>query len=167
VVAKTYILENLRVLDHRYRKARTPKEALFCSKLAILELCGWIEESMDDIVLRCAVRHLSDQANLDFCNREIIKKNYGFDYHANFRSMLIRLMGLVAVEKLERKVDPNIYVSMAATLAFLKTVRNAEAHTHLKGVTRILNAPSFTIGQFQPVYDGLVEFEQKIRRIKL
>ena len=28
------------------------KESLFCSKLTIMELCGWVEESMDDVVLR-------------------------------------------------------------------------------------------------------------------
>jgi hypothetical protein len=167
VVAKNSILGNLRSLDYRYRRAHSAKEALFCSKLAILELCGWIEESMDDMVRRCATKHLKDQSNRDFCEKEIIRKNYGFDYHANFRAMLIRLMGLVAVEQLEKKVDQKISASMTATLSSLKTLRNAEAHTHLKGTTRILNAPSVTVGQFQPLYDGLIEFEREIRRMKL
>ena len=167
MIAKSYILENLRSLDFRYRKAHSAKEALFCSKLSILELCGWIEESMDDVVRRCATRHLQEQDNRDFCEREIIRKNYSFDYHLNFRSMLIRLMGLVAVEKLEKKVDPNIHASMMAALSSLKTIRNAEAHTHLKGTTRILNAPSVTVGQFHTLYVGLTEFEREIRRMRL
>jgi hypothetical protein len=167
VIAKSYILENLRSLDYRYRKANSAKEALFCSKLAILELCGWIEESMDDVVRRCAIKHLKEQDNRAYCDRDIIRKNYGFDYHSNFRLMLIRLMGLVAVEKLEKKVDQSVHASMTAALSALKTIRNAEAHTHLKGATRILNAPSVTVGQFHTLYAGLTEFEREIRRMKL
>ena len=114
MIAKSYILENLRSLDYRYRNARSAKEALFCSKLAILELCGWIEESMDDVVRRCAARHLKEQANRNFCEGQIIRRNYGFDYQGNFRSMLMRLMGLVIIEKLERNVDQTIYAGMTA-----------------------------------------------------
>jgi len=166
VIAKSYILENLRSLDHRFRNARSAKEALFCSKLAILELCGWIEESMDDIVRRCANRHLGVHDNRHFSEHEIIRKNYGFDYGKNFRSMLMRLIGLVAVERLEKKVDQATYASMIAVLSSLKITRNAEAHTHLKGITRTLNAPSVTLGQFHTLYVGLVEFERKVRRFK-
>ena len=57
MIARTYILDNLNKLDVRYRKAATLKDSLFYSKLAVLELCGWIEESMDDVILRCARRH--------------------------------------------------------------------------------------------------------------
>lgn len=166
MIAKSYILENLRSLDYRYRNAHSAKEALFCSKLAILELCGWIEESMDDMVRVCATRHLKNHDNRNYCERDIIRRNYGFDYESNFRSMLMRLIGLIAIEKLEKKVDQRVYASMKAALSSLKTTRNAEAHTHLKGTTRILNAPSVTIGQFQALYDGLTEFERKIKRMK-
>ena len=51
MIAKSYILANLNALDARYKRASRAKDALFASKLALLELCGWIEESMDDIVV--------------------------------------------------------------------------------------------------------------------
>lgn len=165
MIAKSYILENLKSLDYRYRKARSAKEALFCSKLAILELCGWIEESMDDVIRRCANRKLENNDNRKYCETDIIGKNYGFDY-LSFRSMLIRLMGLVAVEALERKVDARKYATLKATLSSLKQTRNSEAHTHIKGGTRTLNAPSLTIAHFHLLYDGLQEFELKIRKAR-
>jgi len=56
---------------------------------------------------------------------------------------------------------------MTAALSSLKIVRNAEAHTHLEGRTRTLNAPSVTIGQFQPICDGLIEFEREIKGMML
>src|SRR5438105_2751847 len=105
MIAKSYILTNLRALDRSYRRAASPKEAQFFSKLAILELCGWIEESMDDVILRCARKHLNVAANRSYCEKEVVKRTYGFDYHYNFRFMLIRLLGLIAVEKLEQRVD--------------------------------------------------------------
>jgi len=52
---------------------------------------------------------------------------------------------------------------MVAALTSLKTQRNTEAHTHLRGTTRTINAPSVTIAQFQPLYEGLMEFGRVIR----
>ncbi|MBZ5520881.1 MAG: hypothetical protein LAP21_01350 [Acidobacteriia bacterium] len=55
---------------------------------------------------------------------------------------------------------------MKAALSFLKTLRDVEAHTHLKDITRTLAALSVIISKFQPVYDGLMQFDQAIRRAK-
>ena len=80
MIARTEILANLWTLDRKYRNSTSKKESLFYSKLAVLELCGWIEESMDDVVLRCARRHLKDQANITYVQNEIVKRTHGFDY---------------------------------------------------------------------------------------
>lgn len=166
MIVKSYILANLRDLNRNYGHSASPKEAQFFSKLAILELCGWIEESMDDVVLSCARRHLKVAANLSYCENEVVKRTYGFDYHRNFRLMLIRLLGLIAVEKIERQIDVNTHGRMTAALSTLKQQRDSEAHTHLKGVTRRINAPSVTIAQFQPVYEGLIEIDRIVRSSK-
>ena len=55
--------------------------------------------------------------------------------------MLIRLIGLISVERLETQVDQAKHVTLKSTLGTLKTVRDTVAHTHLKGVTRTLDAP--------------------------
>jgi hypothetical protein len=165
MIAQSYISENLRTLNRNYNKpSTTPKYALFYSKLAILELCGWIEETMDDIVTRCARRQLQDGKNRKYCATEIVKRTYGFDYHNNFREMLIQLLGLVNVEYIEKKVDPAKFASMTAALGALKAQRDAEAHTHVKGVTRKINAPSATLAQFTPVFEGLAEFDRILRK---
>ena len=163
MIAKTYILSNLRSLDYSYRHAKTAKDAQFFAKLAILELCGWIEESMDDIILRWGRKQLKETANFNYCEKDIVKRTYGFDYDVNFRNMVIRLLGIVTVEKIERLIDPNIREQMVLALSALKRQRDPEAHTHLKRMTRTINAPSVTITQFQPVYDGLMKFDRLIR----
>jgi hypothetical protein len=167
MIARSYILSNLKLLDNKYRKTTSPKELLFYSKLAILELCGWIEESMDDIVLRCAMRHLKIMSNKEFVRKQIVRKNYGFDYDDHFRRMLGQLIGIINVERLEKNVDQTKKVRLKAVLSMLKTARNAEAHTHIKGVTRHINAPSITLSQFPDVSDGLTEYDRVIRNTTL
>ena len=166
MIAKTYIHDNLTSLDRRYRAAQSAKEALFFSKLAVIELCGWIEESMDDVVLRCSVRSLLEPANRKYVTKKVVRRNHGFSYENHFRRMLIQLIGIVSVEWLERQVDPIKRDKLVATLSALKTMRDAEAHTYLKGVTRHINSPSVTLAQFPDVYDGLREFERVIRSTK-
>jgi len=53
---------------------------------------------------------------------------------------------------------------LITTTEQLKAQRNKEAHTHVKGVTRNINAPSLTMAQFQPLYEGLCEFDRVIRK---
>jgi hypothetical protein len=155
---------NLRSLDNLFQRAKTQKQALFYSKLAILELCGWIEESMDDVILRCASRCVKVAANRDYVSKQIVKRTYGFDYDKHFREMMIRVVGMSAVEKIERKVDATKQAQLKATLGALVAVRNAEAHTHVKGVTKSINAPSATMKQFVAAYEGLREYEKAIRK---
>jgi hypothetical protein len=166
MIARSYILENLRMLDAKYRKAATLKESLFYSKLAVLELCGWIEESMDDVVIKCARRHLKDHKNLKFIESQVVEKTYGFDYHVHFRQMLIKTLGIINVERIEKNVDEGKRTKLVATLVVLKEARNPEAHTHIKGTTRRINAPSVTLNQFADVYDGLIAIDSFLRSTK-
>jgi len=164
MISKSYILANLKSINAGYNRAATQKEALFFSKLAVIELCGWIEESMDDIVLRSAKRSIKLNANYKFAQNKIVRPNYGFDYDRHFRKMLMSLVGLICVESIERSVDSAKLSRLQSTLGALKGIRDSEAHTHLKGITRRVNSPSWTLAQFHDVYNGLKEFESAIRK---
>jgi hypothetical protein len=141
--------------------------ALFYSKLSILELCGWIEESMDNIIRCCGNRNLKDRTNRQLVEKGIIKRTYGFEYNRHFRKMLIQVVGLIAFERLERRMDSSKLQLMKSALGSLRTLRDTEAHTHLKGVTRRLDAPSVTKARFFDVYHGLREVETGLRKMKL
>ena len=166
MIGQSSITGSLKAINRSYGKAVSQRDSLFFSKLAILELCGWIEESMDDIVLRCAMRHLKVPGNRNYCKKEFVQRTYGFEYHKNFRFMLVRLLGLVNVEYIEARVNQTKQAAMIAALSALTTQRNVEAHTHVKGTTRHINAPSVTLAQFQPLYNGLKEFDRVIRNNK-
>lgn len=167
MITKSYIFNNLKTIESLYISSPTTKKGLFYSKLAILELCGWIEETMDDIILRCAKRHIKDNDNLDFVESEVIKRTYGFEYKKHFRRMLIHTLGIINLEKLERKFNPIAFQLLESSLETLKICRDKEAHTHLKGMTRRLDSPSVTINRFNYVYDGLKDIDIKIRKSKL
>jgi hypothetical protein len=79
--------------------------------------------------------------------------------------MLIRLIGLIRVEELESIVDPVKFSALSGALTTLRQHRNAEAHTHLRAL-KVLNAPSWTLGQLAPVYEGLIEIDRGIRNLK-
>lgn len=165
MIAKTYILQNLSTIERLYAKSRPQRETLMFSKLAILELCGWIEESMDSIINVTLLKKLREERNKK-CLRGHIKRQSGFDYKDNFRKMLIEAVGLIRVEKLERQINQTKFTKMCAALDTLKTRRNDEAHTYLR-ITRMLDAPSVTRSHFQDVYDGLKSIEALLKRMKI
>jgi len=159
------MLANLSKLDRLYRNASTVKEGLFYSKLALLELCGWIEESMDDIVMRCCIRCVRDERNRKFIRKQVVERTYGFEYDKHFRKMLISMIGVIGVERLERKIPPQTLAQLKATLHALELARNPEAHTHIKGVTRRIDAPSAMLQHFTQIFTGLKEYERVVRTL--
>ncbi len=157
------IRATLSLLDQQFNNSANVTDTAFCSKLALIELCGWIEEAMDEIVSKCSSRCLQDSRNIKYCNSIVVRRNAGFDYENNFRKMLIQLLGLVGVEKIEAGVDQAKLVRLNAALSILKGSRDGAAHTYLKaGTAATLAAPSLLIAQFSPVYDGLLDLDQFI-----
>jgi hypothetical protein len=155
------LLASLSALDSNFRTAESSLEAAFCSKLAVIECCGWTEEAMDDIVTRCYTRCIGLSANQQIC-KESVRKTYGFEYKSHFRKMLGTVIGVTGIERLERRVDNAKMVRLEGALSTLKAVRDTHAHTHIKGVIPNLSAPSFIISQFRPIWDGLREIEARL-----
>jgi len=155
----------IEIIGHFYTTGFFQK-ALFYSKLAILELCGWTEVSMDDIIRRHSKRILKEPQNWQYIEKEVIKRTYGFEYQVHFRRMLISIIGLTGVERLEKTVDPARLQPMIAALNSLKPYRDKEAHEYIKGTTRRLDAPSITRGRFIVIYEGLRNIDTVLRTMK-
>jgi hypothetical protein len=165
MIAKSYIESTLQELDKLYNQASSQKKAIYFSKLAIIELCGWIEETVDEIVFRHCNRKLKNIENKNYCKEKIIKNNYGFQYLQNIRPMLINLIGLIGVEKLEIELEKTAQITLLKNnLGNLKVSRNEAAHTHLKGITRTYNAPSRTLGDFNRIYIVLEKLDLELRK---
>lgn len=162
MIAKSYIEKNLKEFDRRFLASRTQKEPLYFSKLAVLELCGWIELSIDDLVRRSVRKGVQDLVILDNFEDKVIQKNYGFHYSKNFRPILCAAIGEILVAKVERLVDPLQKQRLESELNTLTKNRNSLAHTYLKGITHQIDAPSRTIARYGHVYAGLKAFEKRI-----
>jgi hypothetical protein len=162
---KTHIQKNVTQLDRLYINNINNMQALYFAKLAIIEVCGWIEESMDEIVLSCASRHLTNTQNISYVENVIVGRTNSFEYEQHFRLMLMRILGIIGLEKLEMSFNATKFNKMKASLIFLKTRRDEQAHTHIQDMTMNIDAPSVIISHFQNVYDGLKHIENLIRKV--
>lgn len=164
MIASSHIDKTLKDLDKLYNSATSQKKAIYYSKLALIELCGWIEETLDNIVIKHANRKLKLPCNKKYYSEKIVMKTYGFDYKANIRPMFIGLVGIIEVEKIEKKLDKQMQLQrFKSQLGNLKAIRNDAAHTHLKGVTRVYNAPSYTIREFSTIKQFLEKIDSELR----
>ena len=162
VIAITEIQETLKDLDSRFiQETIDAQSPLYFSKLALIELCGWTEMTMDRIIDDCASKHLSESKNVEDAKKEI-RRTYGFHYGENFRPMMIHIIGLIKVEELERSIDVRKFELLKSSLGSLKTERDSAAHTYLNSGTRKISAPSSLLRHLQNIYQGLEEIENHL-----
>lgn len=166
MIARTYIERNLNVLTKSFNSAPTALLTVLYAKLVIVEVGGWVELSMDDLAKRAA-KNLKEPSNTK-ARDQIIKSNHGFDYDNNFRGMLIKMIGLVGIEALEKRLDVAIHQKMKAALSNLKTVRNQVSHTYVKNIAPgTISAPSLTHSYFLDVYHGLLDMEKHMKALRI
>ena len=164
MVTKTYIAENLQSIALLFNASSSPRESLFYSKLAIIELCGWIQMSMDDIVLRLSSRRLKEQHNQKYIKDNIVRRTYGFDYDRHFLPMIEAIIGRYGIEQMSAKIDKGILQALIGALSTLKRSRDQLAHQYIKGTTLTIDAPSATIARLPIVLAGLKNIEAVLRK---
>lgn len=157
------ILNTINELDLLYNSQ--PAQATYYSKLALLELCGWIETTMDYIVSEYSNVKLSEQSNIDHVNDEVIDKNYGFHYKKHFRPMLMKVIGIINLEKVESPLIISGDLStLQSQLGSLYTSRNRAAHTHT-GTTTTYDAPSSSRNYLNTLFPILQKIESSLQAI--
>lgn len=164
MIAYSYIRRNLRSLDYRYQHAKTTRDANYHSKLAILELCGWLETAIDEAVLRTGSRILRSSAAQDFL-AEKVKRTYGFEYERHLKSLIVALVGISGFERIEKSMDIGVLLNFKSELEALKIRRNSLAHTYTKGATVFYDAPSITLARLSNCEAGIREYDTRLRAI--
>ena len=99
--AKQPIEDLLTELQNLYDNPSDTVHKDYYSKLALLELCGWLELTQDEIIKNYSETKLTEQINKDEIQELVIGKTYGCDYKNHFRPMLIKLIGFRQTEILE------------------------------------------------------------------
>lgn len=141
----------------------------FYAKLYIIEVCGWIEETADAILVTGYLdRYKIGTPN----NRKWVEKNYSFDYES-LKKMNMNVLGLksfsIAEAKLEKKLNsgktfPN-FSDFKGALTFLTKKRNSIAHTQIKGYTQTIAAPSTIKPFFDKSFLGLKILENEVCKL--
>ena len=156
------ILDTLDDLIDRYNSGTaTPKEQYFCAKIAVIEVCGWIEECMDRMVLDLSDNHIRRQANKKIVQRRV-DHTHGFTYPRHFRPLLTWVIGGVSVEQLEARLDQRVFQLMQSELNSLARVRNQLAHSSFNPYRPSLDSPSFVRVRFDRICEGLGDVESTL-----
>jgi len=149
----TSIGQTLEVLVEWYEEPETSDDrAQLLSKMAVLELCGWLEGTFDELILQADARTLMDS---EWVRKSVLARVHGFDYDKHLRPMLRDLLGEVVV----RRVEGGVTASAPGDLDRLKSVLGSLWKTrcdfaHADVVTNIqkqqtFNAPSWSRSQFE------------------
>ncbi|MEM1365806.1 MAG: hypothetical protein AAGH82_08665, partial [Pseudomonadota bacterium] len=132
MVSKYYIERNIRSLSQKYNQSKTQAEPIYYAKLAVIELCGWIEVSIDEIVEKAAVGF---QANSHHRKQFVasIEGVYGFHEKKHLRPLIRQLIGARGLDSLEHGCDTPTLSKLYRHLNELSEIRNRLAHTYITG----------------------------------
>lgn len=146
------VAATLQALDVWFNEpaSQTQDRTQLLSKLAVLELCGWLEGEFDRLIRVVEAGRLNDAP---WVESELIDKTNGFHYAKHWRQMLCRVVGEVFVRRVEAEMEaahPTELEQLRSLLGQLWKDRCSYAHadynTNVAAQQRF-NAPSFTIGQ--------------------
>lgn len=146
--AKTRLL--LTKLDRRYQDCSLsePTLAIAYSKIAVLEVCGWLEESFDEIAHNCVRSRLRTLERRKFLEDKI-KSTYGFEYNSKARPLISHAIGVVRLLEVEKQLEVNGSLTiLKSACANLNKLRQDAAHRTLAGRIQIYPAPSVAAQQF-------------------
>ena len=74
MIVKGEIHDTLADLDQLFTSPSAGGKPDYYAKLATLELCGWIEETMDAIVLTCARKCCTKKPYIELVKTEIVMR---------------------------------------------------------------------------------------------
>jgi hypothetical protein len=168
VVNKDKILVTLNELNNLYNYAKASNlEAYSFSKVAVLELSGWVQETIEKITESYYSENIKDKT----CNQsfgEIIHNNSGFHYDRNLGNILGYVIGIYGIKTIESKIGTGEISKLKALLTNLTKKRNDVAHNYKESsITVSVDAPSLTIKNCKDIFDLLKKLEKELKTFKI
>lgn len=163
--------DNLAYYIAQYNISSTNQRAmLLYSKSSILEVCGWVEEAMDKLVLDSAVRCRLSNARVKAIEEKYVNKTYGFSYKNHFEKMIVSVLGYQVLQVAEVKCVRYL-ASMHGSLNELTPLRSYYAHTHFDlispypGTRTNIPTPSIMQNHLNNIQLGLTELESELKTL--
>jgi hypothetical protein len=132
------------------------------SKLATIELCGWLEGEFDRLIRIVAIGRVSDAAWIE---SQVIEYTFGFRYDKHWRTMLCKVVGEVFAQRVEAAMEvahPGDLQQLRTLLGQLWKNRCSFAHADLtanRAAMLTFNAPSLAISQHATLKAILSRYE--------
>lgn len=164
MISATDITNTIDELDVLFNA--NPAQATYYSKLALLELCGWLELTMDCIIEDCSTTKLTAASSIKFVKDNVIGTTYGFHYDQHFRPMLMKMIGLIKLEQIEAGLSTTgDFNKLESTLGILNQARKRAAHTNIYGTTLTYEAPSRIKFYLTTLFPILQQYEAQLQAI--
>jgi len=165
MITSKRIEKTLNFLDAEYNKSLLNGDQeipILFAKMAILEYCGWLELTFDEIARNCVRRKLRT-----FAARKVLEDKitttHGFTYKDNVRPLLIYGLGAIKLKRIEAKLNRNGDLTrLKSNLGNMNKARREAAHTFTSGRTSRFDAPSATISNFRSTGPVLLKFWQLV-----
>lgn len=156
----------LRAIDAWYNEPHGDNNRpSYLSKFATLELCGWLETRIDEMMEK-----VGEQYGLEvtWVKSNVTKRISGFTYPDHIRKMLVSIVGEVGLRKVESALEgefPGALQFLTSELAILTKARNHFAHTDSavplpQQVS--LDGPSVSINRYQVLAPAIDKFQAKL-----
>lgn len=145
------VANTLQALDTWFKEPTTSNDRpKLLSKLAILELCGWLEVEFDRLIRLVENGRLNDA---EWVEVNVIKNTNGFAYNNHWRPMLCKVVGEVFARRVETAMEaahPTELEHLKSLLGQLWKDRCSFAHADMNtnvAAAQMFNAPSWTLSQ--------------------
>lgn len=166
MVNYTEIENILRKLDLEYNNFSSDIQMpILFSKLAVIEFCGWIEESFDQILFDYIDSHI-----IYTDNSKVIKKfiddTYGFNYEKHTFKIFSAVIGINDWENILDQLPIVDSLNFKTILKNYSKIRNTAAHTHSPmGTTKSFDTPSMVLGNFNKIKPAIEAIEIEINKL--
>ena len=132
------------------------------SKLSLLEISGWIEESMDTILFNYIDSKIID-ATCKSQTKDVIRKNYSFD-ESHFYHIFICALGVNNLENILDHIGAAQTTVLMAKFNDYASKRNNAAHKY-QLVTSTFPAPSQVLNDYRIIKPIISDLEQEVIRL--
>lgn len=166
MIAKTEIESTLKRLQNQYAATdASAKQRHLVSKLAILELSGWAEQSIEKMVLQDFNRRTRYSSAYKKQHSKRVKRNHGIETEAHFETLIMATIGYAGLGQLEKKCNQSKFKNLTAAMTNLHWSRCKLAHDYFRYSVGGIDAPSKTINTFKKIYEGLLDVQVNLKEL--
>lgn len=160
------IYKTLTEIERRYAAGPDVRELECLSKIALIELGGWVEEKIDEILIAYIERHVKDVNEVSRIKKEVVAPVYGFEFDKNLEPLLEHVLGVAMYARIKHGLQKRgHYLNLKSVLGDLAVFRNRAAHTHWEGVSRQYRAPSTALNWLNRIYAIVMRLKAEIDKL--